>query len=62
MAFNVFGTITITIDQDIEAKSKEEALEKIKEELDDFYHLSVHGAPHLIEKTIYDVDIAEYND
>ena len=39
-------TITLDIEMDVEANSEEEAVEKARQEIIDYYHLNVKGACH----------------
>lgn len=47
MKFEMYGKITIDIDNiEVDAENQEEALKKVKEILNNMYHLDVHGAYH----------------
>lgn len=59
MEFNIHGNITFSVDFDIEAGSEEEALEKAKEQLIDYYHLNVNGAKHRNNSVVIDINAIE---
>ena len=61
MEYNVYGTVTLDINIDIEATSEEEAVEKIKKELIDYYHLNSIGEPY-VEKSEIKLNTIEYED
>lgn len=45
--FNIWGSFTVDVDFDIEAKNEKEAEKKAKEMIKDFYRLDSHGALHV---------------
>lgn len=48
MEYNVYGEVTLKINVEyVEATSEEEAIEKIKEQLIDYYHLESIGEEYL---------------
>jgi len=60
--FQVYGTITIQVELDIEANSEEEAIEKAKEQFTDDYNIDVHGYSHNPEEVEIELTAIEYND
>ncbi len=60
--FQVYGTITIQVELDIEANSEEEAIEKAKEQFKDDYNLEVNGYHHVPGEEEIELTAIEYND
>jgi hypothetical protein len=61
--FQVYGTITIQVELDINANSEEDAIEQAKEILKDDYNLNVIGYHHVPEDDV-EIELTgiEYND
>ena len=60
--FQVYGTITIHVELDINANSEEEAIEKAKEQLKDDYNLDVHGYSHTPGDEEIELTAIEYSE
>jgi|LakMenE18May11ns_1017448.scaffolds.fasta_scaffold8911469_1 hypothetical protein len=61
--FQVYGTITIQVELDINANSEEDAIEQAKEILKDDYNLNVIGYHHVPEDDVeIELTAIEYND
>jgi len=61
--FQVYGTITIQVELDINANSEEDAIEQAKEILKDDYNLNVIGYHHIPDEAAeIELTAIEYND
>ena len=59
--FNIQGNITFEVDFDVEAINLEDAKEKAKEMIEDYYHLNALGSYHTREQEI-DIEAIPYSD
>lgn len=57
--YEIEGTITFKIDTYVYGKNEEEALKKIKEELEEYYRLKVIGSYALTDTVKMDIDAFE---
>ena len=60
--FQVYGTITIQVELDINANTEEEAIEKAKEQFKDDYNLDVSGYSHTPGEEEFDINAIEYSE
>jgi hypothetical protein len=60
--FQVYGTITIQVELDIDASSEEEAIEKAKDQFTRDYNIDVRGYSHNPEEVEIELTAIEYND
>lgn len=62
MEYNVYGEISFKLNFDIEANSLEEALEKAKEIISDYYRIDFEGAYHDTDSVDLALEVIEYED
>lgn len=61
MKYSVCGKISFNVDFEIEADSEEEAVQKAKEMIEDYYHFNSIGSPYQDESEVkFNLDVYEY--